>query len=106
MDLISREAVVDAIYKRDDRLKKHKIYRDKGGSIDLLGVLPEIRAISSAFEGMTNGEVIQALFPNANYESRKHFMHITHEDIGGISFFWEWWNAPYKAESEVKDGRN
>lgn len=54
------------------------------------------------FDGMTNGEVIQALFPNANYESRKHFMHITHEDIGGISFFWEWWNAPYKAESEDK----
>lgn len=104
MDLISKEAVVSTIYKRDDRLKKHEVYRSKGGSIDLLGVLPEIRAIPSAFEGMTNGEVIQALFPNSKTETisfngiRLYIDDEVHTKIA--DFTYRWWNAPYKAESE------
>lgn len=55
---------------------------------------------------MTNGEVIQALFPN---------MTIAHKSSNGVlivvenldapyphEFYTEWWDAPYKAESEDK----
>lgn len=104
MDLISREAVVATIEKRDDRLKKHKIYRDKGGSIDLLGVLPEIRAISSAFEGMTNGEVIKALFPNMKvYEyTEKVVLSGLGNEFQIQSMAWKtWWNRPYQKGGET-----
>lgn len=97
MDLISRKAVVSTIYKRDDRLKKHEVYRSKGGSIDLLGVLPAIRAIPSAFEGMTNGEVLISLYPNLKYTIQNGRVVTT---IGvASSFDLDWWNAPYKGES-------
>ena len=50
---------------------------------------------------MTNGEIVHILFPNADYEAGKQFMHITNiNSIGEISVPLEWWNAPYKAESE------
>ena len=53
--------------------------------------------------GMTKGEVVQILFPNADYEAGKQFMHITNiNSIGEISVPLDWWNAPYKAESEDK----
>ena len=50
-------------------------------------------------EEPTNGEVIQALFPNAYYNGGKLFMHIINvNNIGEITIPWQWWNAPYKAE--------
>lgn len=53
------------------------------------------------FEGMTNGEVIKALFPNADYCGGAHFMHITNvNSIGEISIPWDWWNAPYQKGGE------
>ena len=99
MDLISRKDVVTTIYERDNRLKRHKIYRDKGGSIDLLCVLPKIRAIPSAFEGMSNGEVMKAVFPNCYMGIDDDEWIVTNID-GRTMFQPEWWNAPYKAERE------
>ena len=50
-------------------------------------------------KGMTNGEVIQALFPNANYDSGRLYMHVINVNtIGEICIPWRWWNAPYKSE--------
>lgn len=57
------------------------------------------------FEGMTNGEVIQTLFPEVKVEINGFLVRcvfIEHE----FTTLLEWWEAPYKAESEVKDGRN
>lgn len=49
------------------------------------------------FDGMTNGEVIQALFPNANYDSGRLYMHIINVNtVGEMVIPWRWWNAPYK----------
>lgn len=41
-------------------------------------------------EEMTNGKIFMTLFPETNIEQAKWF------------FGTDWWNAPYKAESEVK----
>lgn len=54
MDLITREAVVNTIYKRDERLQRYKEYRNKGDRIDLLGVLPEIHDIDVTEEEATS----------------------------------------------------
>lgn len=64
----------------------------------------DISSIPSAFEGMTNGEVIQALFPNSKTETisfngiRLYIDDEVHTKIA--DFTYRWWNAPYKAESE------
>lgn len=62
------------------------------------------------FDGMTNGEVIKALFPEIDTHDFGITIHATERVTccgdkhcrGSISYdFWkEWWNAPYKAESE------
>lgn len=58
-------------------------------------------------ENATNGDVIKALFPNAIYThvnklSGMNFMRVKGLDAFGFDtdFYDEWWNAPYKAESE------
>ena len=68
--------------------------------------IENIEDIPSAFEGMTNGEVIQALFPEARKsefeytysECIKLPYHTKHDT--GLLFDKDWWNTPYKAESE------
>lgn len=55
---------------------------------------------------MTNGDVIQAIFPNApidtelytNYVMVKLDYHTQYD--GGLMFDKEWWNAPYKKENK------
>ena len=91
MDLINREYVISIATSSCLDLDRYD---------DTEEFCNEVKELPPAFEGMTNGEVIQALFPNADYESRANFMHITSANICGVTFFWDWWNAPYKAESE------
>lgn len=93
MDLINREAV-----KEQAKASYHV-----AESMEQLGNLYEdcINALPSAFEGMTNGEVIQTLFPNANYDSGRLYMHIINVNtIGEIVIPWRWWNAPYQKGGE------
>ena len=48
------------------------------------------------FEGMTNGEVIQTLFPNETmFEQTEACTY-----YGNMRFDTSWWNAPYKEVSE------
>lgn len=47
-------------------------------------------------EGMTNGEVVQTLFPNADYYSGAFFMHIKDEMSNEIYVRQRWWNTPYQ----------
>jgi len=54
---------------------------------------------------MTNGEVMKAVFPNCYIGIDDDEWIVTNID-GRTMFQPEWWDAPYKAESEVKDGRN
>ena len=59
-----------------------------------------VKNAPSAFEGMTNGEVIISLYPNLKYTIQSGRVVTT---IGvASSFDLDWWNAPYKAESEDK----
>ena len=54
----------------------------------------------------TNGDVIKAIFPNApidtelytNYVMVKLDYHTQYD--GGLMFDKDWWNAPYRVESE------
>ena len=96
MDLISREAVDDMIY-------------DYSRSCDVnYGQLSEqLYAIPSAFEGMTNGESLLAVYPNTEVEIcekyntvRVWFAIDKDHHFKDISFGLDWWNAPYKGVSE------
>ena len=68
-----------------------------------------IRAIPSAepYKGMTNGEVIQAVFPNVKIRwITKAQIGITYEDNQYVitNYELDWWNSPYEPqESEDKE---
>lgn len=82
MDLISREETMTAF------TNEYELYQD---DVNLICKIP------SAFKGMTNGEVIQAVFG---------VMVLTVKDgkvwVEKIYFPFDevWWNAPYKGVSE------
>jgi len=99
MDLISREALKDYL----------EINISFGGADKKFKFYDHIDSVSSAFEGMTNGEVIQALFPQCYFLSNFPFRHSSLEKIyvddkksnlSHIMTSEEWWNAPYKGVSE------
>ena len=71
-----------------------------------------IRDIPSAIpDNATNGDVIKALFPSAiedAYQPTDKVIAIRNLEGGNrknniTPFLLDWWNAPYKAESEVED---
>jgi len=100
MDLISREAVLDGIDKYIEKAQSTGT-KDDFISFAELGV----KGLPSAFEGMTNGEILKALFPNMKvYEYTEM---VVLNDLGvGVEFqiqsmAWNnWWNSPYKGVSE------
>ena len=65
----------------------------------------DIPSIPSAFEGMTNGEVFQAIFPcdevhvNGLQEGCVHFSMKSNPDSMDC-FSLEWWNRPYQEGGE------
>jgi len=52
-------------------------------------------------EGMTNGEVIQAVFPNISVYEHGSTYSVNNE----YNFNATWWNAPYKAERGEADDK-
>lgn len=53
-----------------------------------------IKGLPSAYKGMTNGEVIKAVFPDIPRTLEYHIQNVTDDD---------WWNSPYEPqESEDK----
>ena len=59
---------------------------------------------NKCFEGMSNGEVLQALYPTMKTEDTSVESLIgTNLDRGYVVFQRDWWNAPYKAESEESE---
>ena len=58
---------------------------------------PTVNAIQIP-DNATSGDVIKAIFPDADYVAGANFMHIVNvNNIGEISIPLKWWNAPYKA---------
>ena len=96
MDMISRETVANELEKHQYSREfciEHRI--DFAMDMGMVRII--VNSIPSAFDGMTNGDVIKALFPSADYCGGAHFMHITNVDsIGEVSIPWEWWDAPYQ----------
>ncbi len=56
----------------------------------------DIPSIPSAFDGMTNGEVIQALFPKISVYEHGFTYSVNNE----YNFNFTWWNAPYPKGGE------
>jgi len=73
--------------------------RTKGQMVAMIKVIPEVEAVEIP-DNATNGEALCMLFPNMHYTlSDKSPRVVT--SIGILSSFdIDWWNAPYKAESE------
>ena len=95
MDLISKEAIKKYISAPCTYVDGRRIFYEE--DLDLMG---------SAFDGMTNGEVFQAIFPNASV-----FENQDNEPYPYIDVFLcgdkdmncyrkDWWCAPYKGEQE------
>lgn len=82
MDLIRREKAINSVYD--------------GTSYDILTeeCKRHIEEVPSAFEGMTYGEVVKAVFPNAVIKRDDSNLIIE------VLFTDEVWNAPYKGVSE------
>lgn len=79
-------------------LEKHHMWT--GEPQELIEVRKENEALNMAisalsenkcFDGMTNGEVIQAVISELKPI-------VLSNETGAIYFDWDWWNAPYKAE--------
>lgn len=100
MDLINRKSLID---KLDPWYKKIKETAPDNLAEGFMQVDGLIRHEPSAFEGMTNGEVIKALFPNAyiEYWAEYSTYNIEFPNDNDVKHFnYSWWNAPYKAERE------
>lgn len=101
MDLISREAVLDGIDKYIEKAQSTGT-KDDFISFAELGV----KGLPSAFEGMTNGDVVKAVFPNAKVSMPKEPILpisnvIVDYDENHHNFYrWDWWDSPYKGVSE------
>lgn len=87
---------------------------DKADVHDLLTgkALSLSRGNESAFRitisgNMTNGDMIKAIFPNCKVKFNEYkgiqclnSYSVIFDDFYEVEFLNEWWNAPYKAESE------
>lgn len=95
MDLISREKAL-----ADDGLAEFHRYDDYSKMREYLKSLP------SAFEGMTNGDVIKAIFPNAEVTMPREPLLPTSTVIVDYDENYHnyyrigWWDSPYKGVSE------
>ena len=77
---IDKKQIDEAVQKAVEELKQNNIW------------IPE---------GMTNGEVLQALFPNMKTENTSFKSLIgTDIDRGYVVFNRDWWNAPYQKGGE------
>ena len=75
---INKQFIDEAVQKAVEELKENNIW------------IPN---------GMTNGEVIQALFPNVSVYEHGATYSVNNE----YNFNATWWKEPYKAESEDKE---
>lgn len=76
-------------------------YDDPSIELEVLDRQPLVSAIPIQ-DKMTNGEMIMAMFPNAEY--RKDILGnvfvVSSAQLGHIAFRESWWNTPYKGVIE------
>ena len=90
MDLISREAVDNAMYDYC-----HSCDVNESQMENYFCDLP------SAFEGMTNGETLKALFPIEGIYKDVDFVEVVFKgEIHTTYFTRDFWDSPYKRVSE------
>lgn len=78
-NLISRQDVLDEIIR---------FSTEEGSGVECSQLYCDVNNMPNVFRNKTNGEVVQALFPNID----KGFSNVIDLNL--------WWNAKYKAESE------
>ena len=88
-----------------EMLKKDKAQRGDCFISDALDMAISALSENKCFDGMTNGEVIQALFPNMElgekvYNTRRYFL--MGESIETFDFKTtdRWWDSPYQKGGE------
>ncbi len=97
-DLISRETVENFVDNMPSELTE-----DGRRMIRQIRFKEFIADCPSAFDEMTNGEVIKALFPNMKVHeyTEKVVLNGLGDEFQIQSMAWKnWWNAPYKRVSE------
>ena len=78
-DLIDRQGVLDEIVRFSTK---------EGSSVECQQLYCDVNNMPNIFRNKTNGEVIQALFPNID------------NNFSNVLDLRLWWSRPYKAESE------
>lgn len=79
--------------------------KDVNKALDFLGI-KNVKNIIIISKDATNGEVIKAIFPNIEiietvYVCGMPYVRVLFNGMPEIKIFdLDWWNAPYKAESE------
>ena len=54
-------------------------------------------------DGMTNGEKFKEIFGASQVDEGDFYAYVWLPNHTAIEFSTDWWNAPYKAESEDKE---
>lgn len=78
-DLIDRQDVLDEIVR---------FSTEEGSSVECSQLYCDVNNMPNIFRNKTNGEVIQALFPNID------------NNFSNVLDLRLWWGRPYKIESE------
>lgn len=101
MRLIDADKLDECLQSMADLEWNKQVGSSKGleDAIDIIYDTPTVNAIVIP-EGATNGDVIKAMFPNFHTNEMSHTIWVGYDDM---SFRKEWWNSPYKAESEDKE---
>lgn len=88
-----------------DKYRKELLsaYDDVSIELEVLDRQPLISAIPIP-EGATNGDMVKAMFPNAEYgkDELGNMFVISSAQLGYIAFRECWWNAPYKGNLSEK----
>ena len=92
--------LIDADKYRKDLLS---YYDNPSIELEVLDRQPLVSAIPIQ-DGMTNGDVIKTMFPNAEYgeDELGNVFVISSAQLGYIAFRKCWWNAPYKGNLSEK----
>ena len=103
MDLIERGKAQDAVFSEEDI----KAYMDGVGDGDINETMRSairlIEMVPPAFEGMTNGQVIQALWEVQDITMLEVCVFVDCYPNVQMRFDKAWWNAPYNSEREDEE---
>lgn len=92
-DLISKKAVIQAI-DEDDRSGMWSSFLSHDDAQDFK---KEIKKLPPAFAGMTNGEVIEALFPREGIWKDVDFVEVIFKGETHTTYFTrDFWDSPYQ----------